>query len=108
MWAKSFLILTLLIGVLSVGGCKDKDGGGAGQYEVAVMCSICKAEASMSLPSPPEKEIWPKPCPSCGRSGAYPCVQCKECQKKVLFMDPRTKGYAVPTVCPHCGKPLNP
>ena len=104
---KKALIAGCTISIFAVGACKDEDASAptAGAHETKIACVYCKAEGTLFLPSVVEEESWPKKCPSCKRSGAFPCGECKQCGGAVALMDTRTWRLGTPEVCPHCGKP---
>ena len=105
-----FVILCLPLGATLLAGCgRDTPSQtGSKAQTLEVICTRCGAQATLQIAGAAKDETWPKPCPSCKRSGAYPSGKCSQCGKLVPFMDPRTRGYAVPQTCPHCGRPWQP
>jgi DnaJ-class molecular chaperone len=100
------LFLTCMAGLALLGACRkgaDQEVSG-GAHTITVVCVACDAPGSINTHSPAAEEEWPKQCPSCKRTGAYPSGTCGSCGKQVAFMHPRDRSYEVPAGCPYCGK----
>lgn len=108
--SKLFAALCLLMGAVLLAACgRDSNSKAADKTQaVKVICTRCGAESTVQIAGAVKDEVWPKPCPSCKRSSAYPSAKCSQCGKLIPLMDPRTRGYAVPQSCSHCGKPWGP
>lgn len=97
----------LILITLMPAGCKDRGGGTSAPTnggKIAVYCVRCETTGRIAIADDPADEIWPEPCPSCDRTGAYPSENCPGCAKPTVMMDPRTRGYGKPMACPHCGQ----
>ncbi|HPD29488.1 MAG TPA: hypothetical protein PLL20_05800 [Phycisphaerae bacterium] len=105
-----FVALYLFIGAMLLVACGRDTNSKAGDKSQAVnvICTRCGADATIQITGDVKDEVWPKPCPSCKRSSAYPSGKCSQCGKLIPLMDPRTRDYAVPQSCSHCGKPWEP